>query len=228
MNFVSHGFGGFAARSLQHFALLVVPVLAIGLATANQASATATCSTSSLTLLSAQLITGSGGGVGCTANPTPGLTFYTTAPINSVLSETNVPTFEATWTVAYNGPSPASTTVAYDVIIAGASGQPVTWALEVQTPSSGLAPIAGGLFDIGQSGSTEFRDSQSVGGIIAGNYTFILEATSTGSFSVDAPANTSIDVANPNASGVPEPASVATLGIGLAAGYLFVRRRSRN
>lgn len=165
-------------------------------------------------------------------NPTPGLTFYTTGPINSVLSEQSVPTFKATWTVAYTGPGPASTNVAYDVVIAGTSGQPVTWALEVEPPTGPLVPIAGGSFAIALSGISEFTDNQAVSPIFPGNYTVELTATSDASFSVNAPANSSVDIANPTPNGtVPEPASVATLGIGLAAGLLFfgkLRRKNRN
>lgn len=136
--------------------------------------------------------------------------------------------------MAYSGPSPASTTVAYDVILAGTAGQAITWALEVEPPHLGFTPVAGGLITINPSGSNEYSDNVGIGGIVAGNYTFELTATSTlgSSFSVNAPANSSIDVANPTPNGtVPEPASLATLGIGLAAGFLFfgkLRKKNRN
>jgi hypothetical protein len=232
MNSVSQRLGGLVNISRKQLAFYVVPAVLIGLVMASQASATTTCATSVLTLVSSELVSGSGGSLGCSVNSTPGLTFYTTGPINSVLSEQNVPTFKAIWTAAYTGPGPASTNVAYDVLIAGTAGQPVAWALEVQPPSGPLVPIAGGNFTIALSGISEFTNNQAVSPIVPGNYTVELTASSDASFSVNAPANSSVDVANPTPNGtVPEPASVATLGIGLAAGFLFfgkLRKKNRN
>lgn len=208
----------------------VAPVVLMGLAAASQALATAVCGDSVLTLISAQVITGSGGTAQCSVSTTlPGLIFSTSGPVNSVLSEANVPTVAATWTVAYTGKGPASTTMAYDILFGGSAGQPLTWGLEVGPTGGSLTPVAGGAFLLGPTGSREFSATETFTGVEPGSYTFEVFAfsNSTSGFNVSVPGATSIDLKDPTPSGAPEPASVATLGIGLAAGLLFLRRRSK-
>ncbi|MGA7415663.1 MAG: PEP-CTERM sorting domain-containing protein [Bryobacteraceae bacterium] len=207
-----------------------VPVVFMGLAAASQASAAGVCSDSVLTLVSAQVITGSGGAAQCSVSTTlPGLIFSTSAPIHSVLSEANVPTVAATWIVAYTGTGPASTTVAYDVLFNGSASQPLTWGLDVGPTGGSLAPVAGGGFLLDPTGSKEFSATQTFTGIEPGSYTFEVFAfsNSTSGFNVSVPGATSIDLKDPTPNGVPEPASIATLGIGLAAGLLFLSKRRK-
>jgi PEP-CTERM motif len=215
--------------SLKH----MLPLVVVGLVAVGQASATPTCATSVLALTSAQIVTGQGS-VGCEVTTTPpGLALsgnVVSAAIQPAgLAQISGPISraEATWSVSYSGTGPATTTLAYDVIFGGSSSQPITWALTVGTPG-GTLPLAGGAFTLTEAGIKELTGSETVSTIVPGSYTFDLSASSVLPFNVSVPTGTTVDIPNPTAnSGVPEPASIATLGIGLAAGLLFVGKRRK-
>jgi len=222
MNLVSQRRRGLVNACLNKAALQIALVLAIALTSASHASATPVCADSVLSVISSEVVIGSGGSVGCFANSSlPGLTLYTTGPITPVLSNSAL-TVEATWIVGYSGPAPASTTIGYAVVITGTPDQSMTWALEVGPQGGSLSPVAGSAFLVDPSGTSVFDGSQLVSPIYPGNYTIDLTVISASNFTVEAPANASVDLVDPTPSGVPEPASVATLGIGLAAGFLFL------
>jgi hypothetical protein len=210
----------------------LLPLVAIGLVAVGQASAT-TCATSVLTLTGAQVVTGQGT-VGCDVTTTPpGLALYgnvSSASIQptGIAEVSGLNRAAATWSIFYSGAGPATTTLAYDVQFNGSPSQSMTWLLDVSTPV-GTLPLAGGPFVLNLSGFSEFSGSEAVSTIIPGNYTFDVSASSGSPFNVTVPEGLTVDIPNPTPNGVPEPASVATLAIGLAAGALLLgKRRKKN
>jgi hypothetical protein len=193
--------------------------MTIGLVAIGQASATS-CSDSVLSLVSVSSV-GAGGSPDCAIDPTlPGLTLYTSSPIGLVNTSGNA----ATWNVAYSGPGPASTYLSYDVIFNGTSGQNFVWGIDVGPEGGTLSAVAGGFYTF-TSSSKEFTGTTGFFPIYPGTYTVEVTANSPHPLNVSIPGLSSIDIPDPTPT-VPEPASVATLAIGLAAGLLFLRKRS--
>jgi hypothetical protein len=221
--------------SLKH----LLPLMAIGLMAAGQASATTACADSVLSLVSVSSV-GTGGSPQCTVNTSlPGLTLYTDNPITAVVTGPSDVNKAATpqiipvglyqvssiWNVQYLGGGPATTSVSYDVILGGNMGQFISWAIALGPEGGPLSPVGGGATTL--TGATEEFSGTVNAPVSPGTYTFDVYASSNGTFSVDVPANSSVDIQDPRLTGAPEPASLATLTLGLAAGFLVLRRRSK-
>lgn len=213
---------GLRVRTLKQTALTIAPLALLAFALARPATGT-TCVSSTPTLTSNSCsITEGSGDLNTTSftSPSPGgLSLFSDGDLFPAFVQLNPETgsylLTLNWSVTYTGP-PATTDIHYDVIFGGSAT--ILWSLEVDNVEKASGMV---------SGSGDAQGEVMNLPVIDGTYNITFGAASGGFYNATLPAEATIDAYNPVPSGIPEPATLWTIGTAAVFGFLLLRNRKK-